>query len=179
MNIQELIQKPFHEVGYLLAQDKEILDDVDGTAGEVVFNFELAWEVFSTSEIIYSPFRLMHTHPQGLAMYSLTDITTLEAWAKAFAPNPVSMDIVTIGLDKQVAEELIIKHVMKTVRLETKEEWESRRTEDEESPKNRLIINVAQNIKIYEPRFDMYIEKPHLMDRDELLAHEILLRSYE
>jgi len=85
--------KYVNEYAVLLDAHENILAGVAGGVGHVNFPPELIWRFHKLHPgIIYC---LMHMHPPGATRASGEDISTLEAMAKALAPFPARVGVVS------------------------------------------------------------------------------------
>ncbi len=114
------------ESGAIIGQSRQLLHVVEGSASEVIFPQETAWNLHkSFLGVIYA---FSHIHPDGMTMLSHEDETTLRAWALAIAPFPMRMITITLmrtdkGLSHITQDEYVFRETCYIGLLEAKETW--------------------------------------------------------
>lgn len=115
------------EVATLIGDKGIPLIYILGSPARVEFPFEFAWELHQRFPGIIR--HMVHTHPDGITDLSEEDRTTLKAWTFAFAPDPITLDVVCRTPNG-------ISHKRYSYVVETKESWEGR---GKESPRKSIL----------------------------------------
>ncbi|MFA5398311.1 MAG: hypothetical protein WC346_20025 [Methanogenium sp.] len=80
------------EVGMLITKKGFSLTTIFGEPAMVNFPVEYAMEIQRKFPGLIR--RMVHTHPAGCNWMSEEDRTTLKAWTMAFAPYPITMEVI-------------------------------------------------------------------------------------
>lgn len=116
-----MTQRFYRETGAILTPQRTILHIVEGSAGMVLFPDQTIWNLHKSSPgIVYG---LSHIHPDGMAMLSREDETTLKAWVLALFPHPLRMITITHMRCDLITKEHIFRETCYIGLLEAKETW--------------------------------------------------------